>query len=233
MRKRGIILIAVLLVFSTLGFGYINADMPSVNSVTQGIEALQEYSYVQTVEFDNYQFIPTKDGGIREVFLYHGRLVERGHVDLTTMSLEQTQEFYVNGTLVSGGYIQIQNEKVVRGYKEEGGKRIALTEENAAQITGYSFEKLPEELLKLEPLKVVRGIKTIVPKQDSTFDRMLVGLGLKEEKFEYEITTKEGQRWIVQVDGNGIPVRLENIPRDKKHPKVTVIIEAQGVISAD
>ncbi|MBP1910869.1 hypothetical protein [Thermococcus stetteri] len=53
-----------------------------------------------------------------------------------------------------------------------------------------------------------------------------MGLGLKEEKFEYEITTTEGQRWIVQVNGKGVPVGLENVPKESRHPKVIVAIEA-------
>lgn len=229
MKKHIVVLVGILLVFSTLAFAYASAEVPSVDKVAQAIEALQEYSYVQIVEFDNYQLVPTENGEIKEVFLYHGRLVERGYVDLTTMSLEQTQEFYVNGTLVSRGYIKIQNGKVMMGYKEEGDNRIILTEENAVQMTGYDLKKLSEELLKLEPLKVIRRIKMIAPKQDamSIFDRVLMGLGLKEEKFEYEITTTEGQSWIVQVNKNGVPVRLENVPRDRRHPKVVITIDAQ------
>ena len=112
---------------------------------------------------------------------------------------------------------------------EKGGSRIVLTEKNAAQLTGYDLKRLSQELLKTEPLKVVRKIETITPKHANVpmLDRILIGLGLKEGKFEYEITTTEGQRWIVQVNGNGVPVGLENVPKDSRHPKVIVAIEAQ------
>lgn len=229
MKKRVVVLVCILLVFSALAFAYVSAEVPSAGDVSHAIKALQKYSYVQTVEFDNYQFVPLENGDVKEVFIYHGKLIEQGHVDLTTMSLEQKQEFYINGTLASKGYIKVQDGKVVEGYMEKGGSRIVLTEKNAAQLTGYDLKRLSQELLKTEPLKVVRKIETITPKHANVpmLDRILIGLGLKEGKFEYEITTTEGQRWIVQVNGNGVPVGLENVPKDSRHPKVIVAIEAQ------
>lgn len=227
MKKLVVVLASVLLVFSTFALAYGNGRAPTENMVAQGIKALQRYSYVQTVEFDNYQLVPDENGEIREVFLYHGKLIEKGHVDLTTMSIEYTQEFYVNGTLLSKGYIKIENGKVIAGYKEENGNKVVLTKENAVQLTGYDLEVLPNELLKFEPLKVVRNPQRVVPKQTtiSAVDRVLIGLGIKDGKFEYEITTANGQVWLVQVDGNGLPVRLENIPKDDRHPKVLITIE--------
>ncbi|HIH71812.1 MAG: hypothetical protein XD43_0886 [Thermococcales archaeon 44_46] len=228
MKKLVVVLASVLLVFSTFVLAYGNGRTPTENMVVQGIKALQRYSYVQTVEFDNYQLVPDENGEIREVFLYHGKLIETGRVDLATMSIEYTQEFYVNGTVLSRGYIKIENGNVITGYKEENGNKVVLTEENAVQLTGYGLEVLPNELLKLEPLKVVRNPQKVVPRQTTipVMDRILMGLGVKDGRFEYEITTANGQVWLVQVDGNGLPVRLENIPKDDRHPKVVITIEA-------
>jgi len=227
-KKLVVVLASVLLVFSTFVLAYGNRRTPTENMVVQGIKALQRYSYVQTVEFDNYQLVPDENGEIREVFLYHGKLIETGRVDLATMSIEYTQEFYVNGTVLSRGYIKIENGNVITGYKEENGNKVVLTEENAVQLTGYGLEVLPNELLKLEPLKVVRNPQKVVPRQTTipVMDRILMGLGVKDGRFEYEITTANGQVWLVQVDGNGLPVRLENIPKDDRHPKVVITIEA-------
>ncbi|AEH25292.1 hypothetical protein [Pyrococcus yayanosii] len=61
---------------------------------------------------------------MKEIFLYHGKLIERGYVNSREGILEQSQEFYINGSLVSRGYIKIVNGKVVMGHLEQHGNRI-------------------------------------------------------------------------------------------------------------
>ncbi len=234
MRKILVAFGILLLVGSTLGVAYALAEPPSKEALLRGIERVNHYSFTREVTFEQFHvkgIYNGTSGHVEKRFAYAGKVVARGKVDLTSGTVEEYEEFYMNGTLVMSGNVTVNLRT------GNVGGRVKLANGTVMDVVdfwkGYFGISREEAMLMFQenlPLVSLRerlqeGGKIEIIENDPVGDRILRGLGLKGKTYSYDIKTPSGTTWTLTVDNRGRPVRFTSAGRNAK---VAVVIEPTG-----
>ncbi|ASJ12286.1 hypothetical protein [Thermococcus thioreducens] len=227
MRRYLFPVVVVLIVLGgILSTAYALSQPPSQRTLALALENTKRYQFSRSVEFKQYRVYIVHNGNsknIRREFLYKGRTVTKGTVDLTKGVVTEYDELYINGSLVMKGEVvfDLNTGKISGTVTLANGTKMDILQFweryygiNPEQAMAMMRANLPTLLLR----DVALGSKNFQALKDSVSltDRILMGLGLKEKLFEYRFTARNGAEWRVFVNSNGIPVRFEYDSEDAK-----------------
>ncbi len=229
MRRYLVIVAVLVLLGGVIGAAYGLSQPPSQKAIAASFEGLHKYRFTREVEFKQYDVRIVGSGTskvVQKKFLYTGRIVTTGTVDLVKGTVKEHEEAYVNGSLVM----------VANAVFDLGGGKVSGvvtlpdgTKKDLAEFLRDSYgidEKRAIEMLQANlPTILLRdavlhssSLRAVSP---SPGDRIMMGLGLKEKLFEYRFTTDNRMEWKVFVDSQGRPVKFE-YTREDAHMVVTI-----------
>ncbi|WP_157723218.1 hypothetical protein [Thermococcus barossii] len=234
-RRYLIPIFVLVLLGGMLGAAYAFSQPPSQDALASAIGKMNRYHFVREIEFNQYRVYVVGNGNSRIVkkdFAYHGKIVTTGAVDMTQGIVTESEEYYINGSLVMHGQITVNlitgevsgtvtlADGTTMDVKELWKKYYGVDSETAVNMIQGTLPTLAfrNAVLNSRDLKKVKS-------SVSLSDRIMMGLGLKEKLFEYEFTTKSGKTWHVFVDSNGVPRRFEFKTEDSE---IVVRITPEG-----
>ncbi len=227
MRRYVLPVVVVLVVLGgVLSTAYALSQPPSQETLALALENTKKYQFSRNVEFKQYRVYVVHNGNsksIRREFLYTGRTVTKGTVDLTKGIVTEYDELYINGSLVMKGEAVFDlNTGMISGTVTlANGTRMDILQ-FWERYYGISQEQAMEMLKANLPTLMLRDVALksrdfqALKGSFSLTDRILMGLGLKEKLFEYRFTAGNGAEWKVLVNSKGLPVRFEYGSEDAK-----------------
>ena len=213
MRRYVLPVVVVLVVLGgVLSTAYALSQPPSQETLALALENTKKYQFSRNVEFKQYRVYVVHNGNsksIRREFLYTGRTVTKGTVDLTRGIVTEYDELYINGSLVMKGeaVFDLNTGRISGTVTLANGTRMDILQ-FWERYYGISQEQAMG-MLKSRDFQALKGSFSLT-------DRILMGLGLKEKLFEYRFTAGNGVEWKVLVNSKGLPVRFEYGSEDAK-----------------
>ena len=230
MRKMLLILVITILAISgTIAMALAYNPMPASRRVVERINTIEKYSFVETVQSNQY-FGKIKDinGSKKAVveFAYKSKGKRWGWIDLRTMSAEIFEEYYINGTLVMKTHAKVQNGKL-SGYVElKDGEKLPLT-----QVLEDDYNISPKNAVDMfmhtHPLAVLKSKlkdSTLIPVKPSLADKLLTVVGVKGAAYTYKLPLEGNKEWKITVREDGTPEKIELISSDLDSPGVVKAI---------
>ncbi|AEK72416.1 hypothetical protein GQS_02575 [Thermococcus sp. 4557] len=219
MRRYLVPIVALVLLGGVLSTAYALSQPPAQKTLVVALENMKTYRFTREVNFNQYRVYVVDNGdsrSIRKQFLYTGRMMATGSVDLTSGRVQEHEEFYINGSLVMEGDALVDlNTGRISG-------TVTLADGTSMDIVtfwekyyGISQEQALEAIKANLPTLLLRNVAVnsgnvqIVGDSPSLMDRILMGLGLKEKLFKYRIQVGSGKEWRVLVTSRGVPVEFE------------------------